>query len=312
MVQKVDKIWMHGEFIDWDQARVHILVHTLHYGVGVFEGIRAYKRQDGRSAVFRLDDHIQRLLDSAKIVRLNVPFDKETLMQACVKCLEINGLDEAYIRPLVYVADGAMGLYAPDNPVKVAIIVWRWGTYLGEGALTKGIRAKISSFARHHVNSTMVKAKIVGHYVNSILAKREAKAAGYDEAIMLDHNGYVSEGSGENAFIVKNGVVKTPPYSSPILAGITRDSIITLARDMGLAVVEQSFSRDEMWLADEMFLTGTAAEVTPVVEVDDRKIGHGKPGPITMMLQKRFFSILRGDDEGYEKWMTYYTADSRG
>ena len=306
MVEKVSKIWMDGELVDWDDANVHILTHTLHYGVGAFEGIRSYRRTDGSSAIFRLDDHIRRLLDSAKIAGLTVPFTLETLSQACVDLLKINGLDEAYVRPLVYVGDGAMGLYATDNPIRLAIIVWKWGAYLGDDALANGIRTKVSSFTRHHVNSCMIKGKIIGHYVNSIMAKREAIAAGYDEAIMLDHQGYVSEGSGENIFLVKNGFVQTPPYSSAILGGLTRDSVIHIARDLGLRVKPQSFTRDEMWLADEIFLTGTAAEVTPVVEVDNRQVGDGKPGEITMAIQNRFFDMLRGENRDHEDWMTEY------
>ncbi len=308
MVDKVEKIWMDGSFVNWDEANVHILTHTLHYGVGAFEGIRSYLRPDGTSVVFRLDEHIQRLLDSLKIVMLKSPFDRETLARACVESLQINRLPEGYVRPLAYVGDGAMGLYAPNNPVRVAIIVWKWGAYLGEEALNKGIRAKVSSFSRHYVNSSMVKGKIVGYYVNSILAKREAKIAGYDEGIMLDTNGYVSEGSGENIFLVKNGTIKTPPFSSAILGGLTRDSIIRLARDLGYRVKPQQFTRDEMWLADEVFMTGTAAEITPVVEIDNRTIGTGVPGPVTKAVQKRFFDVVRGHCRDYESWMTPYTV----
>ena len=305
MVDRVDKIWMDGELVDWDKANVHILTHTLHYGLGAFEGIRSYRRADGSSGVFRLDDHIRRLEDSCRIMGIECPFDEATIVDACVDLLRVNGLEEGYIRPLIFMGDGAMGLYA-NNPIRLAIIVWRWGAYLGDEALANGIRTKISSFTRNHVNSNMVKGKIVGHYVNSIMAKREVKAAGYDEAILLDHQGYVSEGSGENIFFVKNGMIQTPPYSSAILGGLTRDSLITVARDMGLRVKAQSFTRDEMWLADEVFLTGTAAEVTPVVEIDNRPIGNGKPGEITLAIQKRFFEILRGESRDYENWMTEY------
>ncbi|MBM4370610.1 MAG: branched-chain amino acid transaminase [Deltaproteobacteria bacterium] len=305
MVDRVEKIWMNGEMVRWEDANVHILTHTLHYGVGAFEGIRSYRRGDGTSVVFRLDDHIQRLADSCKIVGIEFPFPTDVVVRACVDLLKVNGLDEAYARPLVYLGDGAMGLYA-SNPSRLAIIVWRWGAYLGDAALASGIRCKVSSFTRHHVNSSMVKGKIVGHYVNSIMAKREAKAAGYDEALMLDHQGYVSEGSGENIFFVKHGMLQTPPFSSAILGGLTRDTVITIARDMGLRVKAQSFTRDELWLADEVFLTGTAAEVTPVVEVDNRRIGDGRPGEITRSIQKRFFEILRGENREYEHWMTEY------
>jgi len=309
MVDKVDKIWMDGEFVDWDDATVHILTHTLHYGVGAFEGIRSYLRQDGTSVIFRLEDHIQRLFDSLKIAMLDPPFDKQTIIDACRECLVLNRLPEGYVRPLAYVGMGAMGLYAPDNPVRISIAVWKWGAYLGEDALEHGIRGRVSSFNRHHVNSSMLKGKIVGYYVNSILSKREAKMAGYDEAIMLDTNGYVSEGSGENIFIVKNGVIKTPPYSSAILGGLTRDSVIRLARDLGYRIKPQAFTRDEMWLADEVFMAGTAAEVTPVVEVDDRRIGDGVPGPVTKAIQNRFFDVLRGRCLDYEEWMTPYVVE---
>lgn len=305
MVDRVEKIWMDGELVNWEDANVHILTHTLHYGVGAFEGIRSYLRSDGMSAVFRLEDHIQRLLDSCKIAGITCNYGLEEICQACVELLKINGLSEGYIRPLVYISDGAMGLYA-NNPTRLAIIVWKWGAYLGDDALNNGIRTKVSSFNRQHVNAAMAKGKIVGHYVNSILAKREAKAAGYDEAIMLDQQGYVSEGSGENVFLVKKGVLQTPPYSSAIIGGITRDSVITLARDMGLRVKAQSFTRDEMWLADEVFLTGTAAELTPVVEVDNRTIGSGKPGEISLAIQKEYFRVLRGERQGYDKWLTKY------
>jgi len=305
MVDRVDKIWMDGELVNWDDANVHILTHTLHYGVGAFEGIRSYRRTDGTSVVFRLDDHVSRLLDSCKIMGIECPFDEATILDACVDLLRVNGLEEAYIRPLIYVGDGAMGLYA-NNPIRLAIVVWRWGAYLGDEALANGIRCKVSSFTRHHVNSSMVKGKIIGHYVNSILAKREAKAAGYDEALLLDHQGYISEGSGENIFFVKKGMIQTPPYSSAILGGLTRDSVISIARDMGLRIKAQSFTRDELWLADEVFLTGTAAEVTPVVEIDNRAVGAGKPGEITQAVQQRFFEILRGENRDYEHWMTEY------
>ncbi|MBM4354001.1 MAG: branched-chain amino acid transaminase [Deltaproteobacteria bacterium] len=309
MVDKVEKIWMDGKFVNWDEANVHILTHTLHYGVGAFEGIRSYLRPDGTSVVFRLEEHIQRLMDSLKIVMLKPPFDRDTICRACIDSLRLNRLPEGYIRPLAYVGDGAMGLYAPNNPVRIAVIVWKWGAYLGEEALNKGIRAKVSSFSRHHVNSSMVKGKIVGHYVNSILSKREAKIAGYDEGIMLDTTGYVSEGSGENIFIVKNGTIKTPPFSSAILGGLTRDSVIRMARDLGYRVKPQQFTRDEMWLADEVFMTGTAAEITPVVEIDNRTIGAGVPGPITKAVQKRFFDVVRGQCRDYESWMTPYTVE---
>lgn len=306
MVEKVSKIWMDGAFVNWDDANVHILTHTLHYGLGAFEGIRSYKRETGDSAIFRLEEHIQRLVDSLRIVSLKCPFEKQELMDACRELLMVNGLDEAYLRPLAYVGDGAMGLYAPNNPVRVAIVAWRWGAYLGDAALAKGIRAHVSSFNRNYVNSGMSKGKIIGQYVNSIMAKQAAKAAGYDEAIMLDTNGYVAEASGENIFLVKGGVIKTPPYSSAILGGITRDSVVRLARDLGYTVKPSLFTRDEMYLADEVFMCGTAAEVTPVVEIDNRTIGAGVPGAVTKNVQSRFFDVLKGRCNDYAEWLTPY------
>ena len=306
MVDKVAKIWMDGEFVDWDDANVHVLTHTLHYGVGAFEGIRSYRRKDGTSVVFRLAEHIDRLFASCHLVRLEIPFSREQVEEACVQTLSLNGLDDGYLRPLVFIGAGKMGLYATDNPVRVAIAAWRWGAYLGEDGMQRGIRAKVSSFARHAPGATMSKGKICGHYVNSIMAKREAMQDGYHEAIMLDPNGMVSEASGENIFIVKNGVVKTPPFGSAILGGITRDSAITLLRESGKTVLEERFARDEMYLADEVFFTGTAAEVTPVREVDSRTIGTGEPGPVSKALQERFFGIVEGEAKDHMSWLTPY------
>lgn len=306
MVDKVAKIWMDGKLVDWDEANVHILTHTLHYGVGAFEGIRSYKRNDGSSVVFRLKEHVDRLFESCHLVRVEVPFSREEIVEACLETLSVNGLDEGYIRPLVYIGEGRMGLFAIDNPIRVSIATWRWGAYLGDEGLQKGIRAKVSSFSRHSNTSTLSKGKICGHYVNSILAKREAMQNGYDESVMLDQDGFVSEASGENTFIAKNGRVKTPSYGSCILGGITRDSILTLLKDMGYEITEARFGRDEMYLADEVWFTGTAAEVTPVREVDDRKIGPGHPGPITKALQERFFGVVRGENHDYDHWLTTY------
>lgn len=306
MVDKVKKIWMDGEMVDWDKANVHILTHTLHYGLGAFEGIRAYKRADGSSGVFRLREHMQRLLDSTKIMGVAAPYDLDTLCNAAMDTLKVNGLDEAYIRPLVYIGDGAMGLYAPNNPVKVSIIVWKWGAYLGDSALENGIRARVSSYTRHHINASMPKGKVVGNYVNSIMAKREAKEGGVDEAIMLDTDGYVCEATGENIFIVQKGIVKTPPMGGAILGGITRNSLIVLLRELGYNVREKRFTRDEVWCADEVFMCGTAAEVTPVVQVDGRQVGNGKPGPVVKALQTRFFDVLRGKTEDHPEWITRY------
>lgn len=302
MVDKVEEIWMDGELIPWENANVHILTHTLHYGVGVFEGIRAYELSDGRTAIFRLEEHVRRLFDSAKICTLPMPFDAAAITQACIDTTKASGLNECYLRPLAFMGDGAMGLGARTNKTRVAIIAWKWGAYLGDEGIEKGIRAKVSSFARAGVNSLMAKGKIVGHYVNSILAKREVLAAGYDEAIMLDPQGYVCEASGANVFAIRNGVVATAPLGASILGGITRDTVITLMRGMGLEVQERLIGRDELYIADEVFMVGTAAEVTPVREIDDRQIGSGARGELTERIQQRYFAAVRG--ECPEEWLT--------
>ncbi len=304
MVEKVNKIWMDGELIPWEEAKIHVLTHTLHYGLGVFEGIRCYVLSDGRSGIFRLKEHIDRLYDSALIGEIEIPFSREEIMEACKETVKVNGLKEAYIRPIVFIGEGAMGVHPQDNPIHVAIVTWRWGAYLGEEALKRGTRIKTSSYTRHHVNAMMTKAKICGNYVNSVLAKREAMRLGYDEALMLDTEGYVAEASGENIFMVKDGVIKTTPPTA-ILAGITRDSVITIARDKGYPLVEEKFTRDELYTADEVFFTGTAAEVTPIREIDDRKIGAGVPGPVTRDIQETYFRVVRGEVEEYRHWITY-------
>jgi branched-chain amino acid aminotransferase len=304
MVQKVEKIWMDGRLIPWDEANVHILTHSLHYGMGVFEGIRCYLCDDGKSAIFRLREHIDRLFDSAKIADLTIPFSKREIIEACKETLRANKLKEGYIRPLVFIGEGVMGVHPGNNPIRVAIITWSWGAYLGEGALEKGIRVKVSSFTRHHVNVMMTKAKICGNYVNSVLAKREVTKLGYDEALMLDTEGYISEASGENIFIVKNGILKTTPLTS-ILNGITRDSVIQIAKSKKIPLIEERFTRDELYTAHEAFFTGTAAELTPIREVDDRIIGDGKPGPITKELQRTFFDIVKGRTKDYQEWLDY-------
>lgn len=304
MVDKVEKIWLDGEFVDWADANIHVLTHSVHYGLGAFEGIRAYQRADGKTYVFRLKEHIDRLFATCKLVLIAPRFTREQVQAACVEILRKNKMSNGYLRPITFVGEGAMGIYAPDNPTRTAIIAWNWGAYLGDEALKHGIRAKISSFARHHINVSMAKGKIMGQYTNSILAKREAKLGGYDEAILLDSNGYVSEGSGENLFIVKNGTIITPDLSSSILEGITRETVMTLAREEGIPVKEGRITRDQLWLADEAFLTGTAAEVTPLREVDDRAIGEGTVGPITKRLQERFFAIVRGSDDSHREWLT--------
>jgi branched-chain amino acid aminotransferase len=302
MIQKSDKIWMDGKLVDWDKATVHILTHTLHYGLGMFEGIRCYKTEKG-SAIFRLDEHIDRLFASSHIFNIEIPYSKEEIRQAIIKTVKTNKLRECYIRPLVYIGYGAMGLYPKGNPISVAIAVWPWGAYLGDEGLEKGIKIKVSSFTRHHVNSTMTRAKVCGYYVNSQIAKKEAIVCGYDEALLLDPEGYVSEGSGENIFIVRNGRIKTTPLTT-ILEGITRDSIIAIARDIKIPVFEERFTRDEIYIADEAFFTGTAAEVTPIREIDGRRIGIGSRGKVTKKLQSIFFDIVKGRNKKYESWLS--------
>jgi branched-chain amino acid aminotransferase len=303
MVQATKKIWMDGTFVDWDNAQVHVLTHTLHYGMGVFEGIRCYETANG-SAIFRLQEHLDRLYGSAHIAGMKLPFAKEELAQAIIDTVKINEVRACYIRPLAYLGYGEMGINNRHNPVRVAIAVWPWGAYLGEGALAEGIRVCVSSYTRHHVNVMMTKAKVVGNYANSQLAKMEAIHSGYDEAIMLDVQGNVAEGSGENIFIVRRGELKTPPLTS-ILEGITRNSIIDLARHLGLQVHDAIFSRDELYIADEAFFTGTAAELTPIREVDNRTIGSGRPGPVTHKLQQAFFRVVQGKDDTFKEWLTY-------
>ena len=304
MVQKADKIWMDGKLINWDDANVHILTHSLHYGVALFEGIRCYECQNESSAVFRLKEHIKRLFDSAKIAMIKIPFTQEEIVQACIDTLKDNNQKSGYLRPLVFIGDGAMGLHPQDNPIRVSIITWPWGAYLGDDGMQNGIRVKISSFTRHHVNIMMTKAKISGNYVNSILAKLEVTQDGFDEALLLDAEGFVAEATGENLFIVRDNILSTPPLTS-VLAGITRETIITIAKDMGYSVAERRFTRDEVYIADEAFFCGTAAELTPIREVDHRLIGDGKPGPITKNIQKTYFDIVQGRAEKYKSWLTY-------
>jgi branched-chain amino acid aminotransferase len=297
-------IWLDGGFVEWDDARVHILTHSLHYGLGVFEGIRCYRTTDGRSAVFRLDDHLRRLYDSAHINLLEIPFPRSTLEDACLETLRRNDLTEGYLRPLAFIGDGVMGLDPADNPVRVAVIAWEWGKYLGEEGLRGGIRAKVSTFCRHHVNAKMTKGKTCGDYVNSILAKREALFDGYDEAIMLDTQGQVSEASGENIFVVRDGALQTPSLHT-VLDGVTRSTVIEIARDKGIPVQERILTRDDLYVADEVFLTGTAAEVTPIREIDRRTIGNGARGPVTETLQSAYFDVVAGRERKYERWLAY-------
>lgn len=302
-MQKPRKIWFDGKFVNWDEAQIHVLSHTLHYGVGVFEGIRCYKNDDGGCAVFRMKEHVDRLFDSARIVQMEIPFTHEEICAAIHKTLQANELEEGYIRPIVFLGEGEMGLFARSNPVRVAIAAWPSGASPGEDGQKKGVRAKVSSFTRHHVNAAMSKGKVCGQYVNSVLAKWEAVKAGYDEAVLLDTEGYVAEASGENVFLVRNGILQTPPLTS-VLPGITRDGVITIARKMDIPIKESRFTRDEMYIADEMFLTGTSAEITPVREVDDRKVGTGKPGPVTRQIQAYFFDILRGRNALFQHWLS--------
>lgn len=306
MVQKAKYIWFDGKLVPWDEANVHVLTHTLHYGVGVFEGIRAYKLTGAGSSVFRLPEHVERLLGSGRVMEMAIPFTQQEIEAAIVETLTANGMEAGYIRPLAFIGEGVMGVYPGDNPIQLVIATWPWGAYLGDEALQKGIRIRTSSFTRHHVNVMMTKAKVSGNYVNSVLAKREALADGYHEALMLDTEGYVSEASGENIFIVRKNVIKTTPPTS-ILGGITRDCLITLARDLGYAVVEQRFTRDELYMADEAFFTGTAAELTPIREVDRRPIGAGHAGPVALQLQKEYFKIVKGENPKYESWLYRYS-----
>ena len=304
MSEDQSRIWFNGKTVPWNEANVHVLTHTLHYGLGAFEGIRAYKCSNGKSAVLKLTEHMERLYASAHVAGIEIPYSVETLSNAAIDLLRENGLDEAYIRPIVFIGDGKKGILPGDNAINVAIAVWPWGTYLGNDAIANGIRAKISSYTRMQVNSYMTKAKICGNYVNSVMARQEAADLGFDEAILLDSEGYVAEGSGENIFIVRNGILKTPPLTS-ILEGITRKCVLDLAADEGIAVKEQRFTRDELYIADEAFFTGTAAEVTPIREVDGKKIGSGSPGEITKTLQKRYFDVIKGEDARFSHWLDY-------
>jgi branched-chain amino acid aminotransferase len=298
------RIWLDGRFVDWAEARVHVLTHTLHYGLGVFEGIRCYRTADGRSAVFRLGDHLRRLYESAHINLMQVPVPQAQLEEVCLEALRQNDLAEGYLRPLVFIGDGEMGLNPGGNAIRVAVMAWAWGRYLGEEGVQKGIRAKVSSFSRHHVNAKMTKGKTCGDYVNSILAKREALLDGYDEAILLDTQGLVSEASGENIFVVRDRVLATPTLHS-VLGGVTRATVLELARDKGIPIEERAITRDELYVADEVFLTGTAAEVTPIREIDRRKVGAGSRGPLTQALQTAFFDVVTGRNAKYERWLTY-------
>ena len=303
MVEKSKKIWLDGKFINWDDANVHVLTHALHYGSAVFEGIKAYEAAKG-TAIFRLKEHVDRLYGSAHIFCMKIPFSKQEFTKAIKETIRINKLKSCYIRPLVFLGDGPMGLNPVNSPVRCMVAAWKWGAYLGEEGMAKGIRIRTSSFHRNNVNAMMTKAKVSGNYVNSILAKLEAVNQGFDESMMLDTEGYVSECSGENIFIVKNGIIKTTPLGT-ILPGITRASIIEIAKGLGYEVKEEKFTRDEAYLADECFLTGTAAELTPVREIDNRQIGEGKPGAATKKLQETFMKAVKGQVKKYESWAEY-------
>lgn len=303
MADRDGKIWKDGHLIDWRDATLHVLTHSLHYGMAVFEGVRAYKTPEG-TAIFRLKEHTQRLFNSAKIFQMVIPFDMETIMAAQCEVVRANKLESCYLRPLVWIGSEKMGVSARGNTIHTSIAAWPWGAYLGEDGLARGIRVKTSSFTRHHVNVSMVRAKASGYYINSILANQEVTADGYDEALLLDTDGYVSEGAGENVFIVKNGKIYTPDLAS-CLDGITRDSVLTMARDMGIEIVEKRITRDEMYCADEAFFTGTAAEVTPIREIDNRPVGSGSRGPITQKLQAAYLAQVKGQAERYPEWLSH-------
>ena len=294
-------IWLDGEMVPWQEAKVHVLTHTFHYGLGVFEGVRAYNTSQG-AAIFRLQEHTDRLFRSAHILRMEMPFDKGTLSEAQRQVVRANGLDEAYIRPMCFLGSDGMGLRADNLKTHVMVAAWAWPSYMDPEAMNRGIRVATSSYTRHHVNITMCKAKANGNYINSILALREALDAGFEEALLLDNEGYVAEGSGENVFLVRNGVLYTPELTS-CLEGITRDSIIRIAEDQGLTVKEKRITRDEVYVADEAFFTGTAAEVVPIREVDHRTIGTGVRGPITEILQRIYLESVRGAQADYADWL---------
>lgn len=302
MADRDGVIWFDGKMVPWREAKVHVLTHTLHYGMGVFEGVRAYEGDQG-TAIFRLEEHTRRLFNSAKIMQMKVPFDTKMLIDAQREAVGQNGLDTAYIRPMFFYGSEGMGLRADNLKVHAIVAAWEWGSYLGADNMERGIRIKTSSYTRHHVNISMCKAKANGHYINSMLALQEAMTDGYDEAMLLDNEGYVAEGSGENIFVVRDGVIYTPDLTSA-LDGITRNTLFQLAADIGVEVKEKRITRDEVYIADEAFFTGTAAEVTPIREVDNRQIGEGGRGPITEKLQGMYFDVVHGRIDKYRKWLT--------
>jgi len=297
------KIWMDGELVEWRDAKIHVLTHTLHYGCGAFEGVRAYQTAQG-TAIFRLREHTERLFNSAKILRMKIPFTHEQVEEAQKLAVKANQLDSAYIRPLIWLGSEKLGVSPKGAKVHLMVAAWTWGAYLGDEGLKRGIRVKTSSFTRHHVNITMTQAKTVSNYTNSILANMEATDDGYDEALLLDASGFVSEGAGENLFVIKNGVVYTPDLSAGALNGITRNTIFHICEDLGLKLVEKRITRDEIYISDEAFFTGTAAEVTPIRELDRVEIGSGSRGPITEKIQSAFFDIVNGRNPKYAHWLT--------
>lgn len=299
------KLWMDGKLVDCPDANIHVLTHSLHYGLAVFEGVRAYQTDDGRTAIFKLKEHTERLLGSAKIFQLNVPYDYQTLCQAQKDVVRESALSSAYIRPLIWVGSEKLGIAAKDNTIHTAVAAWHWGAYLGEEGIQNGIRVKTSSYTHHHANVTMCKAKAASNYPVSILANQEVTKNGYDEAILMDPQGYVCQGSGENLFLVKNGMLHTPDLAGGALDGITRRTIMQFADDLGIKVVERRITRDEFYLADEIFMTGTAAEVTPIREYDDRVIGSGKRGKITEQLQTLYFDVVHGRNPKYQHWLSF-------
>jgi len=298
------KIWMDGQLVEWRDAKIHVLTHTLHYGCGAFEGVRAYKTADGGTSIFRLKEHTERLFNSAKILRMKIPFGMDEVMEAQKSAVRENGLDSAYIRPLTWIGSEKLGVSPKGATVHLMVAAWSWGAYLGEDGMKRGIRVKTSSFTRHHVNITMTQAKTVSNYTNSIMANMEATDDGYDEALLLDVSGFVSEGAGENLFIIKNGVVYTPDLSAGALNGITRNTIFAICEDLGLKMVEKRITRDEVYICDEAFFTGTAAEVTPIRELDRIEIGAGSRGPLTEKIQAAFFDIVHGRNPKYAAWLT--------
>ena len=302
MADRDGVIWYDGELVQWREANTHVLTHSLHYGMGVFEGVRAYNTPDG-TAIFRLQAHTDRLFDSAHIMGMKIPFTKEQINEATRAAGRENGLESAYIRPLAFYGSEGMGIRADNLKVHVVVAAWHWGAYMGEEALERGIKIRTSSFTRHHVNISMTRAKASGHYINSMLALQEAVSAGADEALLLDPEGYVAEGSGENVFIVKDGVIYTPEVTA-CLNGITRNTVLTLARELGVEIVEKRITRDEVYIADEAFFTGTAAEVTPIRELDGRQIGAGRRGPVTEKLQKAYFDLVTGKTAAHAEWRT--------